>query len=134
MRDLRKLLLLVVAVLMLGAGSAWAHHSFAMFDLEKEVMLEGVVKEFPWVNPHVWLQILTPDGKGGTTEWGLEMGAPGMLTRTGWKSSMLKAGDKVTVVGNPLKDGRPNAALVRVTLPDGRVLGPGDAPAPRRIP
>jgi hypothetical protein len=122
-----------MAVMMLAAGPAWAHHSFAMFDLDKEVTLEGVVKEFPWRDPHIWLQILTPDGKGGTTQWGLEMGTTGMLTRTGWKRSMLKAGDKVTVVLNPLKDGAPNGRLVRVTLPDGRVMGPG-GPAPPRKP
>jgi len=130
MRDLRRLLFLALAVVMLSGGSAWAHHSFAMFDLEKEVTLEGVVKEFPWKNPHVWLHILTPDGKGGTTEWGLEMGTTGMLTRTGWKRSMLKEGDKVTVVLNPLKDGAPNGRLVRVTLPNGSVMGPGGAPPP----
>lgn len=131
MRVLRKLLFLA-AVMMLGSGSAWGHHSFAMFDLEKEVTLEGVVKEFQWTNPHVWLQILTPDGQGGTTEWNLEMGAPGMLTRTGWKSSMLKANDKVTVVLNPLKNGAPSGRLVRVTLPNGRVMGPGGPPPPRK--
>ena len=129
MSALRKLLLLT-AVMMLGSGSAWGHHSFAMFDLDKETTLEGVVKDLQWTNPHVWLQILTPDGKGGTTEWSLEMGAPGMLTRTGWKSNMLKPGDKVTVVLNPLKNGGPSGRLVRVTLPNGRVMGPGGPPPP----
>lgn len=129
MRALRTLLFLA-AVMTLGGGSAWGHHSFAMFDLEKEVTLEGVVKDFPWANPHVWLQILTPDGPGGPTEWSLEMGAPGMLTRTGWKSNMLKPGDKVTVVLNPLKTGAPSGRLVRVTLPNGRVMGPGGPALP----
>jgi hypothetical protein len=45
----------------------------------------------------------------------------------------LKNGDRVVVVGNPLKNGRPNAALVKITLPDGRVLGPGDAPVPKPL-
>ena len=129
MSALRKLLLLA-AVTMLGSGSAWGHHSFAMFDLDKETTLEGAVKDFQWTNPHVWLQILVPDSQGGTTEWSLEMGAPGMLTRTGWKSNMLKQGDKVTVVLNPLKTGAPSGRLVRVTLPNGRVMGPGGAPPP----
>src|SRR6187397_1097560 len=103
MRTLRALLFLA-AVMTLGGGSAWGHHSFAMFDLDKEVTLDGVVKEFQWTNPHVFLQMGASDGKGGATEWSLEMGAPGMLSRTGWKSSTLKVGDKVTVVFNPLKD------------------------------
>ena len=123
MRALQRISVLSAAMLI--AGSAWAHHSFAMFDLDKNVELEGTVKEFQWTNPHVWLQILVSDGKGSTTEWSLEAGAPGMLTRTGWKSSMLKPNDKVSVVIHPLKSGGPSGSLVKVTLPNGRVMGPG---------
>jgi len=132
MRALTKILLLSAA--MTVGSSAWGHHSFAMFDLDKEVTLEGVVKEFQWTNPHVWLQILVSDAKGQTTEWSLEAGAPGMLTRTGWKSSMLKANDKVSVVIHPLKSGAPGGSLVKVTLPNGRVMGPGGPalPAPSK--
>ena len=110
---------------MVVAGSAWGHHSFAMFDLEKEVTLEGVVKDVQWANPHVWLEIIVADGNGKSTQWGLEMGTTGMLTRAGWKSSTLKPDDKVKVVANPLKNGGTSGRLVSVTLPDGRVLGPG---------
>jgi len=114
------------------AGSAWAHHSFAMFDLEKQVTVEGAVKEFQWTNPHCWLQVMVPDGKGGEQEWSFEMGGLGMLARTGWKSSTVKPGDKVTVVMNPLKSGEPSGRLLKVTLPDGRVMGPGgNAPPPK---
>jgi hypothetical protein len=56
-----------------------------------------------------------------------------MMARTGWKRTTLKAGDRVVAVGNPLKDGRANAALVTITLADGRVLGPGDAAPPRPL-
>src|SRR5687768_732969 len=109
---------------------AAAHHSYAAFDRTKQVTLTGVVTEFQWNNPHAWIQIVVVDGRGRQTEWALECGSPNMMARTGWKRTTLKAGDKVTAVANPLKDGRPNGALVRITLPDGRVLGPGDAPPP----
>lgn len=112
--------LIGVLILMIAA-----HHSFAMFDFEKQVTLQGTVKEFHWTNPHVWLEIAVLDAKGGTTAWSFEMGAPGMLARTGWKSRMLVAGDKVTVVANPLKSGEPRGRVVTVTLPGGRVMGPG---------
>lgn len=123
----------VAAVLSLAvAGSAWAHHSFAMFDLEKQLTVDGTVKEFQWTNPHCWLQVMVPDGKGGEQEWSFEMGALGMLARTGWKSTTVKPGDKVTVVMNPLKSGEPSGRLLKVTLPDGRVMGPGgNAPPPK---
>ena len=113
------------AALALVAPLALAHHSFAMFDLAKEVTVEAVVKELQYTNPHVWIQIMVPDGKGGETEWSIESGAPGMMTRQGWKSSTLKPGDKVTLVMHPLKNGKPSGSLVSVKVPDGRVLGNG---------
>jgi hypothetical protein len=53
-----------------------------------------------------------------------------MMTRNGWKSTTLKPGDKVTLVMHPLRSGKPSGSLVRVTLPDGRVLGNGGGPPP----
>ena len=124
---------MLLAVFIIGGISVSAHHSFAAFDRKKEVTVTGVVKEVQWNNPHTWIQVLVADGKGRQTEWGFECGSPNMMSRTGWKRTTLKEGDRVVVVGNPLKDGRPNALLVRITLPDGRVLGPGDAPAPKPL-
>ena len=114
-----------VAALLLSCSVAYAHHSFAMFDLAKDVTVEAVIKEVQFTNPHVWLQILVPDGKGGQTEWSIESGAPGMMLRNGWKPSTLKPGDKVTLTMHPLKNGSPGGSLVRVKVPDGRTLGPG---------
>ncbi len=114
-----------VAALLLSCSVAVAHHSFAMFELGKEFTVEAVVKEIQFTNPHVWLQIMVPDGKGGETEWSIESGAPGMMLRNGWKPSTLKPGDKISLTMHPLKNGKPGGSLVRVTVPDGRVLGPG---------
>lgn len=126
--------LAMAAVLALApAAPIDAHHSFAAFDRGKQITLTGVVKEFQWNNPHAWIQVVVSDEKGRQTEWGLECGSPNMMVRTGWHRTTLKPGDKVTAVANPLKDGRPNASLVRITLADGRTLGPGDAPPPRPL-
>ncbi len=117
-----------LAAALLAAHPVFAHHSFAMFELTREIILVGTIKEVQFTNPHVWLQVLVPDGKGGQTEWSIEAGAPGMLLRTGWKPSTLKPGDAVTVVTHPAKSGASNGSLVRVTVPDGRTLGPGGPP------
>jgi len=95
--------------------------------------MSGVVREVQWNNPHTWIQVVVTDAKGRKTEWGFECGSPNMMSRTGWKRTTLKMGDQVVVVGNPLKNGQPNASLVKITLPDGRVLGPGDAPPPKPL-
>ncbi len=72
------------AALALG-GSALAHHSFAMFDADKTVELEGTVKEFQWTNPHSWLQVMVVYEAGLEFEWSLELGSPGSLARNGWR-------------------------------------------------
>ena len=118
----------IAAALALSGTVASAHHSFAMFDLGRDVTVEAVVKEVQFTNPHVWLQILVKDDKGTETEWSIESGAPVMMLRNGWKPSTLKAGDKVTLTLHPLRNGTPGGSLVRVKVPDGRTLGPGAPP------
>ena len=100
---------------------AAAHHSMAGFDRTQSLALEGVVKDFAWQNPHAWIELeVTKDGK--TVTWNFEMTAPAYLVRAGWKKTSVKKGDRVTVVGNPLKTGEPGALFVSVTLPDGTKL------------
>jgi len=124
-RDLA-LSILVGIVSILSASPAWAHHSHAMFDLDKQVTLTGTVKEFEWNNPHCWIQLLVPDPNdpnAAPVEWGVEMGAPIQLIRHGWKPSSVKPGDKITVVVNPLRDGRPGGQIVSAIGPDGKPIG-----------
>ncbi len=98
-----------------------AHHSMNGFDRTQTIMVEGVVKEFSWTNPHSWIELeVTKDGK--TTSWNFEMTAPGYLARAGWKKTSVQAGQKVTITGNPLKSGEPGGLFVSVKLPDGTVL------------
>jgi Family of unknown function (DUF6152) len=120
---------IVAAALALSCSVVGAHHSFAMFDLGKDVTVEAVIKEVQFTNPHVWLQILVRDDKDVETEWSIESGAPGMMLRNGWKPSTLKPGDKVTLTMHPLRNGSPGGSLVRVKVPDGRTLGPGAPPS-----
>jgi hypothetical protein len=118
----RRLISVVGAALLTsGAGVAHAHHSFAMFDRAQEVVLEGTVKEFQWTNPHTWTQLIVSE-KGKQVEYGVEGGSPNGLARRGWSKNSLKAGDRVKIVINPLKDGQKGGSFVRATFPDGRTL------------
>ena len=110
--------------LIAGSGPALAHHSFAMFDRDKEVTIVGTVKEFQWTNPHSWIQVNVPNKAGKMVEWSIEGGSPNIMVRQGWKRDIMKPGDKVTVVLNPMKDGSPGGSLVRVTMPSGLTLPP----------
>lgn len=104
---------------LLAISPACAHHSFAMFDRSKNVVLKGTVQDFQWTNPHSWVELLVPDGKGGTILWGGGMGAPGELLRSGWRPHSLVPGEQIIMTINPMKDGSRAGSLVSVTKPDG---------------
>ena len=121
----------VVVLLLAGV----LHHSFAMFDTTKQVTLVGTVTTFEWTNPHAYIEIDVPGDNGpgnNVKHWTIELGSPSILQQAGWKFKDLKYGDKVTAVVNPLKSGQAGALLMRVTLPDGRVLGNGPGAAGRQ--
>ena len=119
---LKALSLAAMAVAMYAAP-ALAHHSFAMFDADKKMTLEGTIKEFQWTNPHSWILIMVPNAQGTPEQWAIELGAPGGLARQGWLPKTLTPGMKVSAVIHPLKDGTHGGQYMAVTLPDGKTMG-----------
>jgi hypothetical protein len=117
-RSLGLALLLAAA----GATSAWAHHSFALFDAQKNITLEGEVKQFQWTNPHTWIQLMVVDAAGKPMEWSIEGGSAATMSRQGWSRTALKPGDRATVVIHPLKDGTRGGSLVSATV-NGQAIG-----------
>jgi hypothetical protein len=111
--------------LVLGALPGLAHHSFSMFDTTKQSTLTGTVTEFQWTNPHSYIEIDVADQAGGVKHWSIEMGSPSIIQQSGWKHNTIKAGDKLTLIFNPLKNGDPGGLLFQANLPDGRKLGNG---------
>jgi hypothetical protein len=112
----------VAAVALVAAGSAAAHHSTAMFDMKKDVVLQGTIKEFQWTNPHTWIVFEVPNGAGGTDEYGIEGMSPNYLARVGWDKHTLSSGEKVELTIHPLKDGRKGGFNVSVKKADGTVM------------
>ena len=117
-----KALLIGAALSLSLAGAASAHHSFAMFDMQKEATISGTVVEFQWVNPHSWLVVAVkgPDGKDQT--WHIEGSHVPGLVRAGWHKDSVKAGDKVEVTINPLRNGEPGGNMRRVSV-NGKPVG-----------
>jgi Family of unknown function (DUF6152) len=112
-----------IAVVMSSAVPAFAHHSFAMFDAEKKVTLEGTVKEFQWTNPHSWILMTVSTPQGQPEQWAIEMGGPSGLARQGWVPKTLTPGMKVKTVIHPLRDGTAGGQFMAITLPDGTEMG-----------
>jgi hypothetical protein len=117
--------LAALALALLSGSSAFAHHSFAMFDQAQTVTLKGTVTEFQWTNPHAFIQIEVPGTNGSRELWSIELNSPNNLKRQGWRSTSVKPGDAVTLLTNPLRDmaQHKGGLFIAVTLPDGTVLG-----------
>lgn len=117
-QDFRQVLALAgVAAAALSAAPAFAHHSFAMYDNQQSVTLEGTVKEFQWANPHIWVQVVVKDpATGKEVEWSVQGASPNGLRGQGWTRNSIKAGDKAKVVINPLKNGSAGGLLSSITV------------------
>lgn len=109
-----------------------AHHSTAAFDNEKVVRIEGTITQFRWINPHASIKLDGDASEGVDGLWTVEMTAPNILLRQGWKRNSLKEGDKVVMFVNPLKnsvtlnDGSQGGLYVGVQFADGTSLGQTD--------
>lgn len=114
-----------LGALVVTAVPGLAHHSGAMFEKEKTITVEGVVKEFQDTNPHSWLLVDVTDKNGKVTTWGFEAEGPSTLGRAGIKPSDLKPGTKLKITGRPMRDGSPAAAWVDAVRADGKQFNPG---------
>ena len=96
-----RLITALLVIALFTSSSGYGHHSAAGIDRTKTVTVEGTVKQFKWGNPHSWLEVEVQNTKGGSDIWNFEMNPPAYLVRSGWKSTSVKAGDKVKVTGRP---------------------------------
>jgi Family of unknown function (DUF6152) len=120
----------ITMALLLGLGvtdAALAHHSFAAYDQSKTVAVQGTVKEFRWVNPHIGI-LLAVSENGQEVDYLIAGGALSGLVQAGWRKTTLKPGDSVTVNFHPMKDGQKAGELLGVTLADGSKLGDNSGP------
>jgi hypothetical protein len=109
---------------MATGGAAWAHHSFAMFNQEEPMDLEGTVQEFKFTSPHTFIILVVKQEDGSSQAWSLEGGAPSALVRDGWSSKTLKAGDELKMTIQPLRSGAPGGswAVNKTKFKDGRPI------------
>src|SRR6476646_11524454 len=120
----RQLTAVVSFAFVAASGAGLAHHSFAMFDQENPIELEGVVQEFKFTSPHSFIILAVKQQDGGTQLWSLEGGAPSALVRDGWSSKTLKPGDELQLTIDPLSSGDPggSCSVSRTKFKDGRPI------------
>lgn len=114
-----------VWMLVLGISLAlplFAHHGNAALDMNKKVVLKGVVTDWRWQNPHSILKFDVKDDSGNVVNWSAEINNPADMVERGWTAHSIKIGDQITITVNPVKNGKPVGRIVQVVFPDGRVL------------
>ena len=111
----------ILLALTLGAP-AFAHHSTAMYEMNRPVTVSGVVKRFEWTNPHAFVYLEVKDEKGNLVEWEVEMMSLNHLRGYGWNSKTVKTGDVISCTGGAAKSGAPSMISSYMKLADGRMM------------
>jgi hypothetical protein len=109
-------------LMVLSVRPAQAHHSFAVFDHTRTLTVKGAVTKFQWTNPHGFLEVDVPEADGTVRHFTIELTSINMMSRMGWRSNMIKAGDLVKATVAPLLSGQPGGLGLDIMLPDGRKL------------
>ena len=105
----RRLLLSSLLALEIAASgvSLGAHHSYAAYDREHPVSIEGNIEHVVFANPHTILVIRVAD-----TEYVVEWGSILQLQRSNIAKDTLKVGDRVLVTGSAFR----NQAVHKMSL------------------
>ena len=126
-RTARRLVLcgLLIAPFLIAGVAVQAHHAVAgVYDLTKEVVLEGKLKKLNFTNPHASIELSVPDKKikGKVTEWKLTTASVQTLTREGINKTSMKPGEVLKVTILPAKNGSPTGFIRNVQLGDRNIL------------
>jgi hypothetical protein len=109
-----------MAVLLLVGSHAEAHHSPARFDQQRDVTIEGVIRNFEWANPHVYFHVAVRTDAGEDVVWVVEAQSPRVMSMFGWSGTSLRPGEFVTIAAHPLRaEGEPVALGRAVQKADG---------------
>lgn len=115
-------MMLLLSGSVLQSHAALAHHSTAVYDLQKTITVGGNVSKVVWLNPHAFFYVDAKSEDGTLVTWEFELHSPNEMMRRGWSRNQLKLGEAVTVVGFPSRGRAHRAFAGSVTFPDGRKM------------
>jgi hypothetical protein len=111
--------LVVLGGFLMAGAELQAHHAVAgVYDLNKEIVLQGELTKLNFVNPHASLHLAVANQDGTTTEWVLTTASLQVLTRAGVNRSSIKVGESLKITALPARNGNPAGFIRRLELSD----------------
>ncbi len=111
-------LVALCGVLMTGVAIE-AHHAVAgVYDLNKEIVLQGRLKKLNFTNPHASIELTVPNKDGTFTDWILTTASVQNLTREGINKTSIKPGEILKVTVLPAINGHPAGFIRSLQLGD----------------
>ena len=109
----------VLGGLLVVGTQTQAHHAVAsVYDLNKEVVLEGQLTKLNFVNPHPNMLVAVTNADGTVTEWTLTTASIHNLTRQGINKTSIKPGESLKITILPARNGSPAGFVRRLDLGD----------------
>lgn len=100
-----------------------AHHSHASLNRDDVRIKSGVVTEYLWRSPHIYIKVEAPNEVGQLVEYFMEMGNPMSMSSMGWDEDSWKPGERITWEGMHDKDhDRPYMSLSWARREDGSMM------------
>ncbi len=110
-----------LAGLFLAPAAATAHHGWVDFDEKADITVQGTVTAFYFVNPHCVVEFDAKDDKGRAQKWQGEFSSKLELSRKGWDAASLEAGQELTFIGHPSKDGALAIHVLKIRTASGEL-------------
>jgi hypothetical protein len=124
-----RILLIAAAALAATSGPLLAHHANSAYDRDATISVTGTVIKWQFINPHAGLWLNVTDEQGNSQEWSGEFqGVLDLYRHFSWNKDTFKPGDKITITGNPSRDGAQSIATISVTFADGNTVNVRNAP------
>ena len=118
-----KRVLVVLVILSISAGTAFAHHGRgSTYDTKKQISLKGTVSQLLWRNPHIAILLDVKGDDGTVVTWAIEHSNISQLARLGYGRNTLQVGMQVTAFVNPGSKGEPIGLCQKIILPDGKEI------------
>ena len=112
---------LIASILLLLANHASAHHNWsAIYDVESDIEIEGVISSIQWRNPHVRVSFTVDGGTADEVVYTTESNSVASLTRMNVTEDLHAVGTRVRVAGYRSRSRDDDIFMNHLLLPDDR--------------